>query len=519
MTDPWTLVFLLLILAFVAFKWPYLGSPFYWDEAWVYAPAVKAMHAHGPSLLPNAIDPSLSRGHPVLFHMLGSIWTTAFGTSRVTMHAFALVVSVGLLILVYRCGSRVASRSVGLSAVLLLLVNEPFLAQSAILLPEVMLALLALLTAWMYVERRPWGYVIAGTCALLTKESALVLIMALVIWHIIQWVAHRESRTGEWRRWLGLLFIPVGSMCLYFLYQYRLFGWFFYPEHLGMITWGERHITYKAKLAFTDLFEAQGGSFLTYAVAFAVPVLWGGRDRRWAPVVILLYITAIKVLYGKWTLPSYWTLVIPLLCFAAVFLLFFWRTYRQAPRTLELVCIGFLFVIGFIGFCALNFFTDRYLLCAVPFIALGASILFDQALRPYHKALPTALTTVLAVIMAGHIGEQSGNGDTRLTYTDAITVHRQMIGFCEDEHLQEAVFFGSFLDRVYMTDTTAGYLSTTTTFAHIRYALSDSTQYAIYTDALPGDVLRQRESTGLVIWERFTAGTAWAELWRRPTPD
>jgi hypothetical protein len=199
--------------------------------------------------------------------------------------------------------------------------------------------------------------------------------------------------------------------------------------------------------------------------------------------------------------------------------LFFWRAYRQAPRALELVCIGFLFVIGFIGFCALNFFTDRYLLCAVPFIALGASILIDQVLRPYHKALPVALTTLLAVIMAGHIGEQGGNGDTRLTYTDAITVHRQLIGFCEDEHLQEAVFFGSFLDRVYMTDSSAGYLTGPMPFTHIRYTLDDSTAYAIYSDDRPHELVEQRERQGLVLWQRFTAGTAWAELWRRPSSE
>ena len=87
-------VFAVLLVGFVGTKAAYLSLPYYWDEAWVYAPAIHKMHASGPSLLPDNISTSLSRGHPLMFHFLGSLWLSVFGPSRESSHAFVLVTAV-----------------------------------------------------------------------------------------------------------------------------------------------------------------------------------------------------------------------------------------------------------------------------------------------------------------------------------------------------------------------------------------------------------------------------------------
>lgn len=515
--EPWTLAFLVLLLAFVAFKWRYLGLPFFWDEAWVYAPAVKAMYKNGPSLLPDAIDPLLSRGHPLLFHAAGAAWMHVFGTSRTAMHAFALVVSIALLKATYLCGMRIASRQAGLGAALLLVANEMFLAQSAILLPEVLLALTTLLAAWAYVERRPWAYMAAATCALLTKEPALILVLALLAWQLLLLVVRPPAgHAREGWRWVGVLLAPVGLVFLLFLYQYHVFGWFLYPEHVGNFHWVEREVTYNLKLAFTDLFEAQGQHVLTYAFAFAVPVLWRGWDRRWAFLVIPLYVAAIKVLYGRWSLPGLWTIAVPALCLGLVFALFFLPAYRHGPKRNELACIGFLFTLGFMGFTALNFFSDRYLFCVVPFIFLGMAVFFDDVLAPYHRALPIAVMAVFAGVMIGQVGRDDRTSDIRLNYADAIAVHQQAIPFCEQQGLQDSVFYGSFLERTYMADPGAGYLVGNTPFPHVRSVVDDITAYAITTDLTPPEIIEQLNAQGLRPWQRFSAGHAWAEVLRKP---
>ena len=86
---------LFLVLAiFIAVKLPALHYPFYWDESWSYAPGVKLMYLHGPSLMPNAIDLFYSRGHPLLFYASAASWMRLFGDSHISQHAFCLFLSI-----------------------------------------------------------------------------------------------------------------------------------------------------------------------------------------------------------------------------------------------------------------------------------------------------------------------------------------------------------------------------------------------------------------------------------------
>ncbi|MGL5890546.1 MAG: glycosyltransferase family 39 protein, partial [Bacteroidia bacterium] len=144
----------LLCAAFVLIKLPYVDLPYYWDEAWVYAPAVQEMAASGPSLAPDAIPAELTRGHPLLFHFFAAIWVTIFGNTPVAAHSFALFVSLLLLLAVYRTASRVFSPGAGIAAVVLICVQPVFFAQSGLLLPEIMLALFLLLALQAYTENK-----------------------------------------------------------------------------------------------------------------------------------------------------------------------------------------------------------------------------------------------------------------------------------------------------------------------------------------------------------------------------
>jgi len=102
---PRWVLFLVLVI-FIACKIPHLYYPYYWDESWPYAVAIKDMYKHGISLLPSAIDPELSRGHPLFFHAFAAIWMNIFGASHVAMHSLALFISVLFLIAVYEAGLR-----------------------------------------------------------------------------------------------------------------------------------------------------------------------------------------------------------------------------------------------------------------------------------------------------------------------------------------------------------------------------------------------------------------------------
>lgn len=518
--DLHIIALVVMISALVLHKAPYLDLPYYWDEAWVYAPAVKAMYEHGPSLSPSALTPELSRGHPVLFHAMAAGWMTVLGTSRTSLHAFALTISLVVLVLTYSLAARTGDKLFAVSAVLLVMLNETFLAQSAILLPEMTMTLFLLAGIWAYLESRSLLYVIAMWSALMTKESALILVITLFLWQL-----HRLSlpQGGEARRkelrWTFIILVPLALSMVFFFVQWTQRGWFFYPEHLGMITWGYTDIVYKAKLIYQQVFEQQGSLIMTYAACIAAPLLWNFLPLWRRALAILLCVAAIKLLWGRWPAPFLPTLAAVLLCFAGLYPTLLRPLAERKGRTGELIGIIMLFTIGYWSFSALNFFSDRYLLCLVPFLAIGLCSAIALATEDRPKWIFAAVMLVVAVGRLLTIGTDAKIGDTRLNYADAIHVQTELVAYCESHALQREQFHGNFMDRHYMTDTTLGYLSGNAPFWLVSDTLAPRTSFAIIGNATEPATVLMLEQNGFAVERHFEQGKAWTSLLHRePLP-
>lgn len=512
--DAYVVVLSVAILAFVAFKIPYLDLPFYWDEAWVYAPAVKAMWANGPSLLPTAISPDLSRGHPLLFHALAAAWMTVAGTSNISAHVFALLVSVLLVIATYRLGARSGSRIAGLCGAGLLLVNEAFLAQSGLLLPEVLLALFLVLAFTEYLTWRPWPFVLMALAALLVKESAVVPLAGLVGWQILLAIGQRTAleRRSHIVRFL-VMCVPFIVTALFFLIQRIQLGWFLFPEHVGMLSFDPKDLKYKANLVFFTVFEDQGMVALTYAFAIAAPLFHKGLAWWRRLLIPLLFITMIKVLCGRWTLPDGPTLAVVLLCFLAVQYLYF--THQEEDDDANTVMACSIAVLGIWGFTSLNFFSERYLLPMIPFVLVGSVRILNDALNKWDRKLPTALVLLIMIFLLFSIGNSGSGRDVKLSYADAIRMNQDRITYCESHGLFQERFFGSFTTITYMTDPGAGYLSSGKTFAHVSNQLETNTLFALVDGGPEGEEALRVRAAGFELEQAFTHGNVVGGLYRR----
>lgn len=511
----------LLITAFVVYKWQFLGLPLYWDEAWVYGPAVKAMHVNGLSLLPNRIGTGLSRGHPLLFHFMAALWATLFGGSNTSLHAFSLVLATILLLLVYWIGSKLGSRQIGLAALLLVGLNEVFLAQSSILLPEIALGLFLLLAVWSYISKNAIAYVVAATCGLFVKESAVVLVLALICWQSISILINRPANTSktQWR-WVAILLTPLIPAFLFLLYQRLSYGWFFYPLHMDLISWDIRDIHYIFKFGYRMLFEQQGMEWATLAFGLLAPLLWKGWQKRYMGVVMaVLYVAAIKVLDGKWTLAPLSTLIVTIACFGTLLFLQFVPLSRKEGARGEFPAIALILVLGFLMFSALNFFSDRYLTCLIPFVAIGMSAVLFSSLSKWHWALFPAIMLLITGNLLWNIGRDGRVGDTRLSYTDDIRVHQEVIESCEELKLQDAWIYGSFMDIAYMSDPNAGYLTQDLPFEHVTSKISPETQYALIDQGGPFEQTDDLKSLGFILIKEFRSGPAWCALYKRSKLD
>jgi hypothetical protein len=515
--DRFVISFLVLLIAFIIWRSQWMSVPFYWDEAWVYTPAVRAMYANGLSLLPDAIDVSLSRGHPLLFHVLATAWAYVFGLGAISLHSFALFVSVALLISVFAVGRDLYGGALGLAMAALVLTHEGFLAQSGILLPELMLALWVLLALHQFLRKRPFGFILFASLALLTKESGLAAIVAFPAWQVVQLFFTKPDERKHHIQWLFLTFIPLLIVATYFGIQYAIFGWVFFPEHIGLLTWDLKDVAYKSRGIFLALFEEQGRIVFTYASTIVCALLW--KRGSWGQRVIaaVLFVAAIKALWGRWPIPFIPEPLSTLLVLAILFLLFFLDFHRKGSERTAAVPLTFLIVISTWAFSALNFYTDRYLLVAVPIIVLGGCSFMTQVLGQYHRiVLPSVLLLCIGV-QASQIGRDEKIGDTRLRYLEAILADEQLIAYCEERGLQNARMATDDMLSVYLTDTAAGYLTRGRAFSHVSTQWDDSTRYVLVNSSTTSERSMEMTMAGFKPLQRIVVGKAWGELRERPS--
>lgn len=229
------LLALLIIVAIV--KIPHLYIPHFWDEAWSYSPAVQYMFEHKLGLLPSALPAEYSKGHPLLFFFLSASWMRIFGDSLVSKHCFALLVSYLLLFSLYYITRRLFSKRVAIYTLMFVSLQTVFLAQSSMLLPEIMLSLFTVWTLYFYLKRKPLPFLVAGILLLGTKESGVFLIFIIWVFEFIYFLSGKGTR--PWKRqiaWLAILAIPALVYMAFLIIQKLTYGWFFYPEHISLIT-------------------------------------------------------------------------------------------------------------------------------------------------------------------------------------------------------------------------------------------------------------------------------------------
>ena len=156
-----------ILLLFVLLKIPALHLPYFWDELGVYSRAGLYLHDNGLGLLPKDLPPELSRGHPLLFAFIQAIGYNIFGDGVVGGHITALIISLILLWSVYFITSKYFSKYTALLAVMILIIQPLFFAQSVLILPEISLALFVLWAIYFWLGKKYVLHGIFSTLAIL----------------------------------------------------------------------------------------------------------------------------------------------------------------------------------------------------------------------------------------------------------------------------------------------------------------------------------------------------------------
>jgi len=489
--DLTVLLFPFILIAVFLIKFPQLSLPHFWDEAWSYSPAVQYMYENHVSLLPGSIPPELSKGHPLLFFFLSASWMKIAGPSLFSKHSFALLVSLLYLSSIFYIVRRLFSGRVALIAALLTAFQAVFLAQSSMLLPEIMLAFFTLWTLYFYISKKKLLFLISGSLMILTKETGVFMLILIFLWDLISFLCRENSKkenqgyeprgnprprvpeqagrnsAGEIKKQIGtslLLAAPFLVFGLHLIAQKHSFGWFFYPEHISLIT------------GFHEGLIQMG----FYAEHFFL-------DHAQIYIVVTLLTAFILHFFVKEKIP------------------------RDQKKTLWMV---FLFTAFYFLASSFLFFSPRYLISIHIMLIILCAFYMDFV----TKKMPV-VTALISVLLAGSLLHSSYylrlNGDYDLGYVYALKLQKQAVDFCEKNNLFDKVIYSGFLIRENMTCKSAGFL-TDKPFTKFVSSPNDNPEYLIFSNIEwdPNyDKVKDNKSDTLL--QHYDESWMWMEIYKR----
>jgi len=456
----------ILILGFIFFKIPHLNLPYYGDEGFAFGPAVHKMYNDGPGLLPSALPPDYSYGHPLLFHFLVSSWMHLLDNSIAGSKSFALFLAILLLVSIFYVMQKWFDKNTGLLAVTLLLLQPVFIAQSGFLLLEIMVALLGIWTIHFWFKRNFWMYALASSMLIMTKESGLFLIFALGLWQLIEFFIIKTDKLTFWlfvRRFL-IMAAPAYVFGIFLLMQKATWGWYLYPLRMEDMN--------------SDPHKLNHLSWWTRQIIFVLH----GR----------LYIT------------------IALLAGTALYFIIPGQRFTKKQWGFLVFLLMFIFIFKYISI--LNFISNRYFLIVITILIMLSSALIIHSLKKYTwlMGLFSGLLIFSQVMFAGI---RKSPGDDSLGAIDNIRVHHQTVKFMEDLNAFDDRVFTHFLMRENLYRPVIGYLSGERLFTSISGNFNENVKYVIVTSLELWETESARQDERLRLLKRFEQHNAWAEIY------
>ncbi len=519
-TNRWPL--LLVLITFIAFKIPHLYYPYFWDESWPYAPAIKGVLDHGISLMPTALDPELSRGHPLFFHTAGALWMKLFGDSFISMHSFALSISLLLLIAIYEAGIKLFNQRIAIFALVFTSSFSLFFVQSAFVLFEVLVAFLCFLSLVYYVSERYLSAIVCLTCAFYTKESSLIMGFIIGIHAIISFF----NTSLTWRvRVLRLAAIGVPCLLvgLFFLIQKHYRGWYIFPFYNKLIEHNWYNFWYNFRRnSFRNTF-CEFNNYYHYLPLLAIAMVAAIRKKSLWSLGVFLPATVIFIMVddrrGGDVQLSY--LLLPALVVSVVVMLLSFRKmnlYSQ-PKQALFVELSTCFIIAFLCFSSLNFFTYRYLLASfIPLFFLFAVIIDHFITATYPKLFLPILALITGFNLYTLLTDHEMKDSSLDCFIGMEIQQKEMAYFVSHNYHGKRMGIGGFITFQHLTDPATGFLNGAPPFdgKDIKWAIDGETLITVF-DNIENDYRHDdvKRDTSFHCVYRYEKGKYWGEIYER----
>ena len=297
-------------------KLPTLDTPAYWDEmAWL-GQADSLWRRGLITAIPGLRPAAAFWGHPPGLHFILAALGTAFGVSVPVAHALIGIFAAIGVCATYLLARHLYDSATGWLAAAVLLLSPLYFAQSGMFLADVPVAALGTLAIYFVLTDRFRHYVICASCMVLLKETAIALVVALLLYRFLIMRPMRQARLGEVAKYC----IPLIVIGAFAVLQRITTGKFFiiYDFEFKLFELTPGLIRRQFQLITRWIFLEQYRWVFTALIALNLLVNEQARRRRelWLFVlVVVLSGYSFSILYF---LPRYLLPVLPLFYIFAV---------------------------------------------------------------------------------------------------------------------------------------------------------------------------------------------------------
>lgn len=452
-----------ILIGFIFLKWDALFLPYFWDEAWVYMPAIRTMAEKGPSILPGSIEADLYTGHPLFFYFMASAWIKFWGYSNFVAHSLPLLIAITLLCSMYFVNlSWSKSDNQALLASLLLCIQPNFLTQSSFLLIEVWLGLLFLWSFYFYFKRNWIGFSIAIILALWSKESAFCLIPTFALIASIERLTLRLNTRELLNRFWGLFILFMVGFSFFIIQKIKL-GWFFFPRHANWVSLAD--FKWKMEVSFNSYFVSDARIYI-YLAAFLI-------------LIIGLF---LKIKFSK----------------------------EQKTILLGTFVFAFIFMV----FASINFFSSRYLLGAHSLLLSSAALIIFSIPNKNYQIISFVLIPLFGLNNIDNSLKLNNFSDVDLSYKYLVQAELDMVKYLEEKNYSEKIH-APFLMLVNLTNPYSGFVKEG--FTNISSQIeSESNTYFIKVPNEPDAKFDSIQvALNLQLEHRTSCNQAWVELYKK----
>ena len=445
-TDIYFLLTLLVSVILLVYKFQYLSLPYFSDELWVYGPAVRKMGLSFPSMLPSSLAIEDHWAHPMFFFFTGGLWCLIFGTSIFSTHVFAAILSIFLLITIYLIGKNFFNKEVGFYTALIFSSQSIFHGQFTLVLPEVLLTLLIFLSIYFYVKENTLMYLIFGSCMVLTKETGIFPIVAIVLWTFIRDILYKKnnllSKTNLKKYFIFI--IPLLIFGLHLIALKITYGWFVLPVRVEMFEFSWDIYRERIMHSMHYVFIGQGRRPIVIAF-FVTAILINKKFPIWGRILLLaLAFSMMKVFFKYWKLPDFVAMIIIPVLLVGLMKFIFWDVYKTIKKQGSIIAVFSILIILYLLFSSAQFDSLRYVLCIIPiFIMMG--VYFVQQI-PFAKKFILPLFTVISIGFSFfYISSDTNFGDDTNNYDKMCSIRKESIQYLEKNNYYDHQIKAPFL--------------------------------------------------------------------------